>query len=87
MQRREATQLFKEICECMPDAVISNILLTPIDRLKEEFALRIDAHLNANSLENVKAIVGKHGLTLKEDRGSLLIYESETKRTSMKILA
>jgi hypothetical protein len=36
---------------------------------------------------NVQSVVNKHGMILKEDQGSLLIYGSETKPTGMAIIA
>jgi len=36
---------------------------------------------------NVQSIVSKHGMILKEDKGSLLIYGSETKPNGMEITA
>ena len=87
MQRREVIQVFREICECIPDAFISTISLASNGRAKGQFALRIDVALNAKSLENVKSIVVKHGLTMKEDRGSLLIYGSETHPAGMEVVA
>ncbi len=87
MRRREAARLFSEICECIPDAFISKISLTPSDRSKEEFNLRINVSLDVKNLINVQSIVNKHGMILKEDKGSLLIYGSETKPTGMEINA
>ena len=87
MRRREAARLFSEICECVPDAFINSISLTPSNRSKEEFDLRIKVSLDAKSLTNVQSVVSKHGMILKEDKGSSLIYGSETKPTGMAIIA
>jgi hypothetical protein len=87
MRRREAAQLFSEICECVPDAFINSISLTPCNRSKEEFDLRINVSLDVKSFMNVQSIVSKHGMILKEDKGSLLIYGSPTKPTGMAIIA
>jgi hypothetical protein len=83
MRRREAIRLFREICGCIPEALISCASLTPSVRSNEEFELRINASLDVESLENVQSLVNKYGMTLKEDKGSLLIYASDTKPIEM----
>jgi hypothetical protein len=83
MRRREAIRLFSEICGCIPEALISCASLTPSVRSNEEFELRINASLDVESLKNLQSLVNKHGMVLKEDKGSLLIYKSETKPTEM----
>ena len=87
MRRREAARLLSEICECVPDAFISSISLTPSNHSKEEFDLRINVSLDVKSLINVQSIVNKRGMILKEDQGSLLICGSQTKPTGMAIIA
>ena len=79
MRRREAIQLFREICKCLPDANITCASLTPRARSNEEFELRINASLDAKSLKKMQSLAGKHGLTLKKDKRSLLIYATQTK--------
>jgi hypothetical protein len=79
MRRREAVRLFSEIYKSIPDAYITCVSLTPRARSNEEFELRINASLDAKSLKKVQFLVNKHGLILKEDERSLLIYSSETK--------
>jgi hypothetical protein len=74
MQRREAIRLFREICKCIPSMLVSSISLTPIDRFKHDFQLRINTDLSDESLKDVEFIVKKHGMKLKEDKGTLLIY-------------
>ena len=84
MRRREAIRLFSEVCKCLPDAYITCASLAPSARSNEEFELRIDASLDVKSLKNVQSLVNKHGMILKEDKGSLLICAaSETKPTEM----
>ena len=85
MRRREAVKLFKEICECIPEAPISSALLTPNRNSKGEFELRINVLLDGKSLENVKSLVEKHKMNLKENNGSLLIYAAEPKPIGMEI--
>jgi hypothetical protein len=79
MRRREAIRLFSEIYESIPDAYITCVSLTPSAHSSEEFELRINASLDLESLKKVQSIVNKRGLTLKEDKGFLLIYAPETK--------
>jgi hypothetical protein len=43
--------------------------------------------LDDKSLKNVQSLVEKHRMILKEDKGSLLIYASETKPIEMEITA
>ena len=86
MRRREAAQLFSEICECVPEAFINSISLTPSNRAKEDFNLRINMSLDAKNLANVQSVVSKHGMILKEDKGSLLIYGSQIKHDGMAII-
>jgi hypothetical protein len=74
MQRREAIRLFREICKCIPSMLVSSISLTPINRFKHDFELRINADLSDESLKDVEFIVKKHGMKLKEDKGTLLIF-------------
>jgi uncharacterized protein (DUF1697 family) len=83
MRRREAIRLFREICRCIPEVLISCASLTPSVRSNEEFELRIDASLDVKSLENVQSLANKYGMILKEDKGSLLIYASDTKPIEM----
>ena len=83
MRRREAIRLFSDICKCIPGVYITCASLTPSVRSNEQFELRINASLDVKSLKNVQSLVNKHGMTLKEDKGSLLIYASETKPIEM----
>jgi hypothetical protein len=87
MRRREAVRLFREIIKCILGAFISSVLLTPSNRFKKEFELRINVFLDDKSLKNVQSLVEKHRMILKEDKGSLLIYASETKPIEMEITA
>jgi len=87
MRRREAVLLFREICECIPDAFISKISLTSKNTAKEEFELRINVSLDGESFANVKSLVTKRGLNLKEEENSLLIYGSKKSSIEMGNLA
>ncbi len=74
MRRREAILVFREICKCIPDMFISSVSLTPIDRLKGEFELRIYASIDAKGFNNVQSVAQKHGMSVMQEQGSLLIY-------------
>jgi hypothetical protein len=86
MRRREAAQIFSEICERVPEAFINSISLMPSNRSKEDFNLRINVSLDVKNLASVQSVVSKHGMILKEDKGSLLIYGSQTKPNDMAII-
>ncbi len=73
MRRREAVLLFREICQYIPDAFISSISLSPNNFYKNEFELRINVVLDAKSLKDIRSVIDKHGLILKEDNGTLFI--------------
>jgi len=79
MRRREAIRLLSEISKSLAEVHVTCVSLTLRDRSNEEFELRINAFLDVKSLKKVQSIVNKRRLTLKEDKGSLLIYATETK--------
>ena len=86
MQRREAVRLFREICECIPDAFVDGISLIE-NYLSGEFELHLNISLNAKGIENVQSLVSKHGLLLKEDKGTIVIYGSTQDPAEFEILA
>jgi len=86
MRRREAVLLFREICECIPDAFVTGISLIASD-LSEEFELRMNLSLNAKGIEDVQSLVSRHGLQLKEDRGTLVIYGPKLNPSKLEIFA
>jgi hypothetical protein len=79
MRRRDAARLFSEICQCIPDASINGLSLSPTPSSKEEFDLRINVFLDDKSLMDVQSIVNKRGMILKEEPGFLLIQGSRLK--------
>jgi hypothetical protein len=87
MRRREAVRLFREISECIPDAFISSISLIKNSRLKEEFDLQITVSLNPKNMQNLQTLIGKHGMQLKEEKGSLIIYGTTPNRLKLQIIA
>ncbi|MGA2524572.1 MAG: hypothetical protein ABSF65_10530 [Candidatus Bathyarchaeia archaeon] len=87
MRRREAIKVLREICECVPDAFVSSVSLSPKTFSRRDFELRINAALTGNNLMDVETLVRKNGLMLNENNGSLLIYGSKTKKRDMQIVA
>ena len=87
MQRREAIEIFREIWKCIPDSFVSCVTLLPIDRFEMEFALRISVALDEGHLRSLKALIHKHGLTLKEDNGALLIFRSNPELDEIQVIA
>ena len=86
MRRREAVLLFREICQCIPDAFISSISLSPNNTYKNEFELRINVALDARSLKDIRSVIDKHGLILKEDYGTLFIRGQRKYPSEMEIV-
>jgi polysaccharide pyruvyl transferase WcaK-like protein len=86
MQRREAIALFREISKRIPDAFISCISLSPSKLSKKEFELKMNMALDGRNLKTVQSLVKQYGLRLKEDKGFLVIYGSETKPLQMPIV-
>jgi hypothetical protein len=87
MQRREAIQLFREICKCIPDAFVSSVSLSPVTFSGKNFELRINVALDGRNLVDVETLVRKYGLKLNQNKGSLLIYGSMAKPGEMQIYA
>jgi hypothetical protein len=87
MRRREAIKLFKEICKCVPDAFVSSISLSPNTVSARDFELKINVSLEGPNLTSVENLVKKHGLTLDEGQGCLLIYESRAKSGEIQVYA
>lgn len=87
MRRREAIRVFKEICQCMPDASVSSVSLSPNAVSKTDFELRLRMAIDKKSHDDMVALVSKHGLTLKESEGSMLICGSETKPNYIQVSA
>ena len=82
MQRREATLVFREICECIPDAFLLNgVSLKQIkiaaDRKYESYELQIKAFLDRSTLEQIRSVVRKHNLIMNEKRDYVSIYTHE----------
>ncbi len=87
MRRREAIQIFKKICKCVPDAFVSSVSLSPITFSKEDFELRINMVLDGERLMDVASLVRKNGLMLNQNKETLLIYGSKAKPSEMQIYA
>ena len=83
MQRREATSLFREICDSIADdSILSSVILKTHNNgysLPTKYELHIKAFFGVSTLKNVKAVVKKHRLTMKESNGYLIIAAPERK--------
>ncbi len=77
MRRREAILLFREICECIPDMLISSFSLTPVDGFKGEFELRIFGSFNVKGFKIVQSIAQKYGMSVSQNQSSLIISDLE----------
>jgi hypothetical protein len=86
VRRREAVQLFREICECSPGLFVNSVSLLTSNSSKEVI-LRINVFLDGVNLKGVQSIVEAHKLILEEDEGGFLIHDSKTKINEKKILA
>ena len=92
MQRREASRLFREICECIPDVfMLKGVFLTKqnvsADSKKERFSLRMKAALDERSLKLVKSVVKERKLAIEEDKGAILIYDPKTAAAEISVVA
>ena len=63
----------------MPDAFVSSISLSPNTLSKTDFEIKLNMAFDEKYLKDMVALVSRHGLTLKENKGSLLIYGSNVK--------
>jgi hypothetical protein len=81
MQRREATLVFREICERMPDAFFLNsVSLKPKNNSaspEENYELWIRAFLDPDTLKRINSIVKKHNLMMNGQKDSVIIYAPE----------
>ncbi len=76
MHRREAIRLFRELSKSIPGMSVDAVSLTPIKNVQKEFELRINTSFDRKSLQDIQSVVAKHGLNIKEDKGTLLISGS-----------
>lgn len=87
MQRHEAIELFKEICDCEPDALITSVFLMPINKElspEDSFELWLNLSMDTRSRENVQLVAKNHNFATKEKKGYTVIYKPET--TEMDII-
>ena len=86
MRRREAVILFKEICERIPDALVTGASLTQTNR-SDNLELKIIADLDDKSLKILKLLAEKRKLAIRESIGSLSIYEAKQDSLEAPIVA
>jgi len=78
LERREAIQLFREICDNIPDIALSNcIVLKPQSRFSDAFPkfyeLHIRAVLDEFDLNRLRTMVEKRNLFLETASGYIVI--------------
>jgi len=91
MQRREATSVFREICDKIPDMILSNcVLLKPLatiqDPSRTDYELHIKKPHNESNLERIRVITDKHNLEV-EETGEYIIIRAPDEEGAMEILA
>ena len=90
LERREAIQLFREICDTIPDMSLANcVLLKPKncpDALQKLYELQIRIVLNESVLEQVRAIVSQHKLLMETAENFIVIYRP-AERSCLEITA
>ncbi len=79
MQRREATQVIREISKSIPYVFITNISIT--DLTAKEVELRVVMHTDYEILEKIRSIVNGHQLAIREE-GDALVIGAYGKRTN-----
>lgn len=81
MRRREAVEIFKEICECIPEASLSSVFLTNRDTLfefvGENYELRLNVSLDEKFLRKINSIVKKRNMIMERKDETLLVYAPE----------
>ncbi len=89
--RREALQVFHEICELIPDAkMLNSVSITPTSKpgeIPQDFELRIKIGLGPFEVHRVRSIVKKHDLDMREEDGILIIHAPENVPVSVAALA
>jgi hypothetical protein len=77
MQRREASRLFREICESFPQSFIFDSVMlrqeTGLNRSNCSFELQIKTTLTGGALKAVESVVTRHNLEIRECAGSFFI--------------
>jgi hypothetical protein len=79
LQRREATAVFREICDNIPDMILANcVLLKPLNNLqnplKNDYELHIKKVQGESNLDRIKSITDKHNLQVEETGEYIVIY-------------
>ncbi len=80
LQRREAIEVFREICSCLPDAfLVNNVVLKPLDKFgssRGDYSLYIKIAFAESSLDEIAKVVERRQLCFKRSDGYLVIYGS-----------
>ncbi len=85
MRRREAIIVFKQLSKCVPGLVVSSVSVTPVNKARKEVQLRVNGSFDSKILEEVRLLVRGRGMSIKEEKDSLLIYENA--KRSLELIA
>ncbi len=91
LQRREALQVFHEICDSIPDAnLFAWVSLTSFgneEPSNKSYELKIRTGQKLSDLKEIRSIVEKHGLFLEESDKTLTIRTPPEKSIGIRIVA
>ncbi len=85
MERREATQVIKEISQSIPHVFISNISVS--DLSSGDVELRVVMHTDSKILEAVQSIVQSHQLAIRQEGEALVIGKSRRKTNGFALIS
>lgn len=82
LQRREAVQVLREICECIPnESAVSYVFLEQTknasESKKKRYNLHIRMHVDEAARESIETVTRKRGLSLRESKGDLVVSTLE----------
>jgi hypothetical protein len=82
LQRREAVQVLREICKCIPDeSVVTCVFLeqtrNAADSRKNSYELHIKMNIDEATRENIESATRKHGLSVRASNEDFIVYALE----------
>ena len=92
MERREAIQLFREICDIIPDLALSScVVLQPQSRFSDAFPrfyeLHIRAVLDEFDLKRLRTMVEKRNLFLEAAASGYIVIGSMRESNCLEVTA
>jgi hypothetical protein len=83
LQRREATAVFREICDNIPDMILANfILLKPLNNLQDPLKIDYELHIKKvrgeSNLDLIRSITDKYNLQVEETGEYIVICAPDT---------